>query len=260
MGSFKTWAIAGVVISTMVVVVVVVVTSVSSKKDFRETFMKRCLEFPENQTICENLWTTFEQAYVGIDKCNVSEENYGPFLAEISFKHPCGETMFWSKTYDLVHEFTEETGCLFTLEDTLLGHLVDGLSWCGKRGSKETFTQNCEDCEYYNPVSSFWRAASTRFAQHACEEASVMLDGERTEPYDSNSFFGGVEVPNLQPSKVKSLTVVLVSKEDRGNCTCESLGSLRKDLDSRIGCTCEAVTQSHVETCIKTGAPCGGCW
>ncbi|KAM6971570.1 ADP-ribosyl cyclase/cyclic ADP-ribose hydrolase 1-like [Tautogolabrus adspersus] len=214
MVSKKALAICGVVVVVVVVVVVPSVLLTRPKAGFRDTFMKKCLEFPEEKLICENIWTTFEQAYVGKDKCNVSDQNYDQLLAETPFKQPCGKTMFWSKTYELVHKFTEKRDCFFTLEDTLLGYVLDGLSWCGETGSNEIFTENCEDCQP-NPVSSFWKLASTRFAQHACEGASVMLDGERKEPYDSNSFFGGVEVPNLQPPRVKDLTVVLVTEEIR---------------------------------------------
>uniref|UniRef100_UPI0037E913E3 ADP-ribosyl cyclase/cyclic ADP-ribose hydrolase 1-like n=1 Tax=Semicossyphus pulcher TaxID=241346 RepID=UPI0037E913E3 len=244
----------------VVVVVVIVVPSVlltAQKPEFVETFMEKCLEFPEEKQICESKWAAFEQAYVGKNHCNVSEGNYNQLFSETPYDHPCNKTMFWSKAHDLVHEFTEKTRCLFTLEDTLLGHVLNGLSWCGKTGSSDTFTEHCEDCKP-NPVSSFWKIASTRFAQHACGEASVMLDGERKEPYDANSFFGGVEVPQLKPPKVTNLTVVLVAKES--GCTCESLGSLRKDLHQGIGCTCKAVARSHVEQCIEEKTPCGACW
>lgn len=43
--------------------------------------------------------------------------------------------MFWSKTKDVVHDFVRN-GCFVTMEDTLLGSVLDGLSWCGKEGSK----------------------------------------------------------------------------------------------------------------------------
>lgn len=43
--------------------------------------------------------------------------------------------MFWSKTKDLVHDFTEKKDCFLTLEDTLLGSVVNDLTWCGKEGS-----------------------------------------------------------------------------------------------------------------------------
>uniref|UniRef100_UPI0037E90F2F ADP-ribosyl cyclase/cyclic ADP-ribose hydrolase 1-like n=1 Tax=Semicossyphus pulcher TaxID=241346 RepID=UPI0037E90F2F len=255
-------AIGGTVAVVVVVVAVVVVPLVlltPQTAQFRATFKKRCEAYGETSHICENKWAAFEQAYVGEDHCGFSEGNYDQLFAETNFKHPCGKTMFWSKTKDLVHEFTKKRDCFVTLEDTLLGSVLDGLEWCGKEGNKETYTQQCQKCQP-NPVSSFWKTASTRFTQHACGEASVMLDGERKEPYNSNSFFGGVEVPNLQPSKVTHLTVVLVTKESWGSCTCESLGSLRKDLHQGIGCTCKAVARSHVEQCIEENTPCGACW
>lgn len=44
--------------------------------------------------------------------------------------------MFWSKTKDIVHDFTgKNKGCFFTVENTLMGSVVDGLKWCGKEGS-----------------------------------------------------------------------------------------------------------------------------
>ncbi|XP_034562862.1 ADP-ribosyl cyclase/cyclic ADP-ribose hydrolase 1-like [Notolabrus celidotus] len=280
MGLIKGLAIGGTV--TIVVVVIIVVPTVlltRQEADFQETFMEKCLKFPEEKQVCESKWAAFEQAYVGKDECNITEENYKLLFDQTPFKHPCGKTMFWSKTPDLVHKYTEKRDCLFSLEDTLLGYVLNHLKWCGKLGSKEyigrstdklktandprivakTFTENCQECKL-NPVDVFWKIASTKFALHACDGASVMLDGERPEPYDSNSFFGGVEVPNLQPPRVNNLTVVLVNPENGKNCTCESLGNLRKDLDQKIGCTCRAVAKSHVEKCIKESTPCGACW
>ena len=44
--------------------------------------------------------------------------------------------MFWSKTKELVHDFTERIDCYITLEDTLVGSVADGLTWCGRVDSK----------------------------------------------------------------------------------------------------------------------------
>lgn len=43
--------------------------------------------------------------------------------------------MFWSKTKDVVHGYNKKTSCFFTMEDTLLGSVLDNLNWCGKEGS-----------------------------------------------------------------------------------------------------------------------------
>lgn len=43
--------------------------------------------------------------------------------------------MFWSKTKDVVHDYNGKTSCFVTMEDTLLGSVLDKLTWCGKEGS-----------------------------------------------------------------------------------------------------------------------------
>lgn len=42
--------------------------------------------------------------------------------------------MFWHETKGLVHEFTHNSH-FRTLEDLLLGNVVDNLIWCGKESS-----------------------------------------------------------------------------------------------------------------------------
>lgn len=53
--------------------------------------------------------------------------------------------MFWSKTKDVVHDFTEKRDCFATLEDTLLGSVADGLTWCGKEGSSGKSPQGSDN-------------------------------------------------------------------------------------------------------------------
>lgn len=43
--------------------------------------------------------------------------------------------LFWSKTKKIVHDFTEKRDCFLTLEDTLVGFIMNGLTWCGKEES-----------------------------------------------------------------------------------------------------------------------------
>lgn len=44
--------------------------------------------------------------------------------------------MFWSKTKDAVHDYVKRNQeCFVTMENTLLGSVLDGLTWCGKEGS-----------------------------------------------------------------------------------------------------------------------------
>lgn len=41
------------------------------------------------------------------------------------------QSLFWSKTNSLVHRYTKANHDFITLEDTLLGYVADGMSWCG---------------------------------------------------------------------------------------------------------------------------------
>lgn len=45
------------------------------------------------------------------------------------------KAMFWSKTKDVVHAYNKEKSCFVTMENTLLGSVLDDLTWCGKEGS-----------------------------------------------------------------------------------------------------------------------------
>lgn len=48
---------------------------------------------------------------------------------------PLSQAIFWSKSSELVHQYTQVQQDMFTLEDTLLGYMADGLTWCGDAGS-----------------------------------------------------------------------------------------------------------------------------
>lgn len=43
--------------------------------------------------------------------------------------------MFWSKTKDVVQDFSRKKDCFQTVEETLLGSVLNSLTWCGKKGS-----------------------------------------------------------------------------------------------------------------------------
>lgn len=109
------------------------------------------------------MWEAFEGAYVGRDPCNVPMEAYDPLIATVPSKAECNrvkdaqsclnthqpisikvmrnnlflaQMIFWSKTKDVIHGFTSTRDCYLTMEDTLLGSILDGLNWCGREGSK----------------------------------------------------------------------------------------------------------------------------
>ncbi|XP_063339268.1 ADP-ribosyl cyclase/cyclic ADP-ribose hydrolase 1-like [Pelmatolapia mariae] len=172
--------------------------------------------------------------------------------------------MFWSKTKVVVHGFTaKRKDCFVTLEDTLLGSVLDGLTWCGKEGSNDTFTNGCpgwSDCEN-NPVRSFWIRASA-FADVTCDNVTAMLNELVSDPFNSTSIFASVEVPRLNASRVKNLNVVMViQKNNISNCTDPSLKNLTQTLDTGITFSCKDVPESWIQECgSKPEIACGACW
>ncbi|XP_028290241.1 ADP-ribosyl cyclase/cyclic ADP-ribose hydrolase 1-like [Gouania willdenowi] len=258
-----------VIVGVAVVLLVITVLSLGlglglrrEKHQIKPVFLSRCEKFSGNN--CQKIWDAFQQAYVNQDPCKVPVEAYDPLIAAAPFKSECNRMLFWSKTKDVVHDFTEKKDCFITLEDTLLGSVLDGLTWCGKEGSSDTFTTGCPgwtDCEN-NPVRSFWNRASAAFAEAACGAVTVMLNGSIATPFHPASIFASIEVKKLNATRAKNLNVVLVTDEHIvANCTNPSLKDLKKELDKGIKYNCEEVPQSQIEACASNPmAPCGTCW
>ncbi|XP_041670503.1 ADP-ribosyl cyclase/cyclic ADP-ribose hydrolase 1-like [Cheilinus undulatus] len=249
---------------TFVVVVLILVPSVLLNPAFKDTFKKKCLAYKNDKTTCEKMWVTFEKAYVGKQSKEVLPANYDTLFAENPYTHPCDKTMLWSGVsrepgQDLVHEFTAKKKTYFCLEDTWLGHILDDLTWCGKKNSKETFTE-CEK-EKPNPVFSFWVKASEKIGQYACGEVVVVLDGSRHEqPFYSQSVLATTEIPNMRTSVVTKLMVVVLVKENKFQCNKQSLKDLKKMLDEKkIAYDCKEVTETDFRNCINSKI-CGSPW
>ncbi|XP_018556351.1 ADP-ribosyl cyclase/cyclic ADP-ribose hydrolase 1 [Lates calcarifer] len=258
-------AIFSVVAVLLIIIILVVVLALTYRRNtdkLKPTFIARCEEFKGYD--CEKIWSTFEQAYVGQDPCNVSMGAYDPLIAAAPFRPACNRMMFWSKTKEVVHDFTEKRDCFLTLEDTLLGSVLDGLTWCGKQGSSETFTAGCPgwtDCSN-NPVRSFWNRASAAFADVACGDVTAMLNGSITTPFSPTSIFASIEVKRFNSTMMRSLNVVLVTQESTvTNCTNASLKDLQKELDEGIKYNCKEVAESQIQECSSNPEkPCGACW
>ncbi|XP_049319586.1 ADP-ribosyl cyclase/cyclic ADP-ribose hydrolase 1-like [Astyanax mexicanus] len=264
--------VAVVLLTVTVLAVVLGLTLEAAKnpeEELKSTVVGRCETYlKEHSDIssvnnCERIWDTFHQAYVGKDPCDVPPEAYDPLIKSITQHVACSRMLFWSRTKDMVHAFTDKRECLFTVEDTLLGFLFDELTWCSKIDSKETFTTDCPgwgDCEN-NTVRSFWIRASLNFAVTACGNVSAMLNGSLESPFSTTSVFGSVEVKNLDPDKVDSLTVLLVAKEtDPSTCESPSFQDLKSTLNPNIAYNCRQVPYNRVEGCISDPEiPCVDC-
>lgn len=255
-------SVVALLLLVVIVAIVLGVTLQSNTDTFKTTFKARCEEFKGYD--CEKIWGAFEQAYVGRDPCKVPMEAYDPFIAATPIKPACNRMMFWSKTKDVVHDFTEKRDCFLTLEDTLLGSVLDGLTWCGKEGSSETFTTDCPgwtDCAN-NTVRSFWNRVSAAFADVACGDVTAMLNGSIVTPFSPTSIFASIEVKRFDSARMRSLNVVLITQKDTvSNCTNASLKDLQKELDQGIKYNCKEVSETQIEECSSNPEkPCGACW
>lgn len=264
-------------VALMVIVVLVLAVTLgitlgtTSSSSLKATFMDRCKTFlkendaSSSQNDCEKIWNAFKQAFVGRDPCDVPPEAYDTLIQTVSQDPACNRMLFWSKTKDIVHDFTEKRNCYLTMENTLLGSILDELTWCGRNNSQETLTSGCpgwSDCEN-NPVRSFWNKASAALAASACGEVYAMLNGSIDMPFNPTSIFASVEVKNFNSSIMTGLTVFLVTKETDMK-TCEndaSLKDLQNQLDPNLKYACKTVPQSKIQTCIaQPQIACGDCW
>ncbi|KAM6971569.1 ADP-ribosyl cyclase/cyclic ADP-ribose hydrolase 1-like [Tautogolabrus adspersus] len=233
-----------------------------NSEPFKKTFIDRCKKFEGYD--CGKIWTAFQKAYVGKDPCKVPMEAYNPLIDAAPFTPACNRMMFWSKTKDVVHDFTGNKKCFVTVEDTLLGSVLDGLTWCGKEGSDETFTSDCPgwmDCDN-NTVRSFWKRVSAAFADSACGDVTAMLNGSIDTPFSPGSIFGSIEVKKFSSPRIKSLNVVLITQEKKeSNCLSASLKDLQKVLDGGIKYNCKEVSEAQIQRCSSSPeTPCGSCW
>lgn len=231
---------------------------------FRAAFLETCEKFPADgkRPDCAKVWSAFEQAYVGRDPCQVPMEAYNQLLSTAPPQPACNRMIFWSGTNEVAHQVSE--GCYQTMEDTLLGSVLNGRTWCGKEGSNDTYTSKCpgwSDCDN-NPVKSFWRRASAEFATVACGNTSALLSGSVETPFRPTSIFASIEVKKFSSDRMKTLTVVLVTKDIVvANCTNASLKDLKKELDPGIRYICKEVTESELHACRNVpDRPCGSCW
>ncbi|XP_034022607.1 ADP-ribosyl cyclase/cyclic ADP-ribose hydrolase 1-like [Thalassophryne amazonica] len=257
--------LAAVFLALVVVVIVAVALALRPKTHtFKSLFIDRCNKHTKKRNDCQKVYSAFAQAYIEQDPCRVSMDAYDPLVASAPFEPACNRMMFWSRTKDVVHDFTEKKDCFVTLEDTLLGSVLDGLTWCGKEGSRETFTTGCpgwDEC-VNNPVRSFWTRVSAAFADVACGDVTAMLNGSIRTPFSPSSIFGSIEVVRFNATRVKSLEVVLVSdRTEVANCTSSSFEDLQKVLDKEIKYNCNEVTHVELEECsADVEKPCGACW
>ncbi|XP_077157638.1 ADP-ribosyl cyclase/cyclic ADP-ribose hydrolase 1 [Paroedura picta] len=263
--------VAGVTVLVILAVVVVVVLAVwnSGRKGtpgtepalwkgkgttahLQEIVLGRCYNYitavnPElSGKDCHKIWELLQAAFIYKHPCSIREEDYQPLMDLASHSIPCNKSLFWSKTQNLAHRYTKVNHDFFTLEDSLLGYVADGISWCGSSNHPGIDYNSCPrwtECES-SPVSMYWKMASKVFAGAACGTVQVMLNGSiENGAFRNNSIFGSVEVLNLDPDKVSTVQVWLmhdIEGTQSESCAGPSIKTLKSVLENRkISLTCK---------------------
>ncbi|XP_004579404.2 ADP-ribosyl cyclase/cyclic ADP-ribose hydrolase 1 [Ochotona princeps] len=188
---------------------------------------------------CKKILDAFKSAFVSKDPCNITKEDYQPLINLTADPVPCDKSLFWSGSKQLAHQYTGIQKEMFTLEDTLLGYMGDGLTWCGDPRTSEIKYESCprrnEKCNS-TATYVFWNVVSQKFAESACGTVYVMLNGSRDTPFSKNSTFGRVEVFNLRPEKVHTLQAWVMHNVEgvsRDSCSGSSIRELQSIVQQR---------------------------
>jgi len=214
---------------------------------------------------CESIYNNFTSAYIGKDPNNITQLDFQPFLKLGLHQIPANKSMFWtgssSVTYnpnsipnrDIVHEYSYFGYRYWTLEDTMWGSMINGLSFCGAslewQGANNSIF-NFSTCQNYGTAgssSNFWNAASQQFAQQARGDVYMLgyannrriyrTGNDPDYPGESPSVFASVEIYNLNAAQITTFTALILPNPQYPleKCGSGSVGEMQKDLSLIAG-------------------------
>ncbi|XP_041823846.1 ADP-ribosyl cyclase/cyclic ADP-ribose hydrolase 1 [Melanotaenia boesemani] len=193
---------------------------------------------PNSRYDCEKIWRHFEEAVVKQSSCNVTVEHYNRMFNVMPQIWPCNRFLFWSKTRALMHSYAGVFRHFWTLEDTLVGYMFNDLIWCGQEADSDFDFNSCPEwstCRNH-PVFSLWRQASQNFAEMACGNITVLLNGSIVNAFNRKSMFGSVELDSLNPQRVEYVNIKVVTNLEGPqieSCSKGSIVDLIQILQSR---------------------------
>ncbi|XP_034717965.1 ADP-ribosyl cyclase/cyclic ADP-ribose hydrolase 1-like [Etheostoma cragini] len=193
-------------------------TQLGTTANIKHIVVGRCYNYitlvnPSLRLDCEEIWRQFEEAVVGQSSCNVTVEHYRYMFYAMSQSWPCDRFLFWSKTRTLMHSYAAVVRHFWTLEDTLAGYMFNDLIWCGQEKDSGFDFSSCPEwsaCRNH-PVYSLWRLASQNFAEMACGNITVLLNGSIVNAFGRKSMFGSVELDSLNPHRVNYVNIKVVT-------------------------------------------------
>ncbi|XP_061821210.1 ADP-ribosyl cyclase/cyclic ADP-ribose hydrolase 1 isoform X5 [Nerophis lumbriciformis] len=179
----------------------------------------RCFNYitlvnPSVRYDCEEIWQQFEEAVVQQASCGVAVEDYRHMFQAMPQTWACDRFLFWSKTRALIHDYAAVVRRFWTLEDTLVGYMFNDLIWCGQQEDSDFDFGSCPQWSACldHPVHSLWRQASKDFAETACGNITVLLNGSIDDAFNKNR-------ESCHQGSVVDLIHILQSRGFRWTCS-----------------------------------------
>ncbi|XP_076097876.1 ADP-ribosyl cyclase/cyclic ADP-ribose hydrolase-like [Mytilus galloprovincialis] len=214
--------------------------------EWRDLFVGKCLLYKQdygsrllcNTTIdCSQLWSKLKLAVEYQPKCNFLNSAYEDLVTASQHFVPENKFLFWENVYPFVMWYSNSGHKYYTISDTLTGYLFDNIEWCGNSTETdgiEKYPSICpgyevgQDCQK-SAQSVFWETASKFYARSAHGDVHVMLNASISPAFPKESYFGNNELPNINGSKVKKATILMVHSLDDPvleTCSSESIKNL----------------------------------
>lgn len=193
-------------------------TQLGTTPNIKDIVVGRCYNYmtlvnPGIRYDCENIWSHFKAVVFLQPSCNVTVEDYHKMFHALSQNYPCDRFLFWSKTRTLMHSLTTVRPHFWTLEDTLVGYMFNDLIWCKHEEDSGFDFSACpvwSSCRNH-PVYSLWLLASQNFAEMACGNITVLLNGSISNAFNRKSMFGSVELDHLNQQRVHYVNIHVVA-------------------------------------------------
>ncbi|KAJ7328113.1 hypothetical protein OS493_025513 [Desmophyllum pertusum] len=198
---------------------------------------------------CSKIWEALYGAFAYKNPCNLTFADYKPYFDEVGMADIYNKSLFWSGTYRAVHLYSEFGARFTTLEDTMTGWIVNGLTFCGNGNLSRSTTDGIDydscpnwskNCDYTAP---FWGPASKIIAENSRGIVRVMVNGSRVSgdgkhrpAYKRESFFGKYELPSFQVDKITKLMILVIHTihgTEYERCGKSSIKLLQEDAKGR---------------------------
>jgi len=210
----------------------------STTPHIREVFLGKCyLKNPTtSQVNCSQLWNTFATA-ASLSPSLASSKDWTPFFDTSSFVSPLGSALLWSGSKDF-SAYLSDGGLRFTtLEESPVGYILNGLTWCGQNlseGTPSAFDYS-NPCIYPNSQTNFgmepvWQQSSLRFALGASGIIHILLQPAPSVngtyvAFRNTSILSTIELPALNASTITGCKVLVLKNASWPTEVCAS-GSL----------------------------------